>query len=278
MPFAVQVAVALMVAPLAVRELVPLAVRVALAAREVPLAARAVVLLVVQVALAVQAVALHPATQVKTIESGSNVVKKASYDTVSVRPMGVSLSESTFVVLLELEDDESVYGIDTHFDYELVESPLPAAKWGITLDGASPEANATVPNQLTGLYHVKPKKTVLAPLSGNDPALDLDIATAFTYDVVDDSQAYPDFTPNHLPLSPTAEADNTPPMAAANYKAAMTDITAALSSSNVIDLREDIFSALAGFGINPNTNDPLSTFGKTPSNYLNGAPMLAETS
>jgi hypothetical protein len=181
---------------------------------------------------------------------------------LAIRPMGAVLTSSIFTITMTNQDG-TTYDLGGDFDHEPVLSSLPVAKWGQPLaPGQQPEPNAQLPGCVMGLQKLTPKMPALTP-SGDD-ALDIDVATAFTYDVVDAGST------DHLPLQPLVP--HVPlPQVSAN---ALQQIAQTLMQPEQVAARDAIFVALQGYGIAPSTNGDLSNLAANPGAYLSANPLL----
>jgi hypothetical protein len=110
---------------------------------------------------------------------------------------------------------------------------------------------------------------VLTPSGAS--ALDIDITKAFTYDIVDDPNNPQPPYPDHLPLAP----NQTPvgPVPVVN-SAAPSVIQKALTDDDVTAARAQLLAALQGYGFNPVTNSPMTTFAANPAAVLVGNPLI----
>ncbi len=180
---------------------------------------------------------------------------------VGIRPMAATLNASVLNVTLTDDDAQEVYDLAASFDLTPSIVNTPAAKWGKPLaNGANPEKNAVLNGRLFGFQTIQPKLTALSPLGNN--ALSIDIAAAYTVDIVDQPT-------NYLPLSPSAQAPDPVPIVAQN--ACITYIKPNLNSS----VRTDIYNILVqDFGYNPQTNDDLTNFADNPGMWINGNPLI----
>jgi hypothetical protein len=199
-----------------------------------------------------------------------------SYDVVYIRPMNETVTSSVFDLSMtrktkkEGKPFEEPFDMSGELDYTLSCHPVPAAKWGEPLaPGKDPEMNAMLPGRLLGLEQIKPKPPVLTP--SGDLALDIDISKAFTYDIVDDPDSPNPPHPDHLPLAP----NQTPvgPVPAADSGAAAV-IRRALTDEGVTASRARLLAALQGYGFNPVTNSPMTTFAANPAAVLVGSPLI----
>jgi hypothetical protein len=95
----------------------------------------------------------------------------------------------------------------------------------------------------------------------------VDLANAFTYDVVDK------INPNHLPLQappvpPAALVPNSDPQALARIKSTLMDAT-------VVKNRTAVLVALRGYGLHPGSEgSTLNRFASDPGAVLYGNPLL----
>jgi hypothetical protein len=136
-----------------------------------------------------------------------------------------------------------------------------AAKWGDPLQGADPEPNTQLPRRLLGIANVRPKQPVLTPAG---PTLTVDVAQAFTWDVVDEN-------PDHLPLSPAEQPAGPVPKAQGDSQ---TLIGSTLMDPGVQATRAALFQALRGLGMDPGTDGPLTAFAADPGLVLYGDPLV----
>jgi hypothetical protein len=190
---------------------------------------------------------------------------------VCIRPMKATLQSSVFTVELVDEDTNADYDLAGDFDFDKACNYVPAAKWGKPLAGGQdPEPNALLANRLLGLENIKPRQEILTP--SGDQLLDIDVATAFTYDVVDGEVP---FNPCHLPLSVQASAVAAVPSVDAG---ALDKIKSTLMSAAAVGARNSIYSALQRYGIDPVTNGSLDKLATDPGAVLTGNPMVATSS
>ncbi len=190
---------------------------------------------------------------------------------VCIRPMKATLQSSVLTVELVDEDTNADYDLAGDFDFDKACKYVPAAKWGRPLAGGQdPEPNALLANRLLGLENIKPRQETLTP--SGDQLLDIDVATAFTYDVID--QEVP-FNPYHLPLSVRDSAVADVPQVDAG---ALDKIKSTLMSAASVGARNSIYSALQRYGIAPVTNGSLDKLATDPGAVLTGNPMVASTS
>lgn len=215
------------------------------------------------------AVTEFPATEVNV--KGSSTTKKFTpkeacgedYTTVHIRPMEAEVTASVFEVKMT-DVHGAAYDLPAVFDFKVFCQPVPAAKWGKPVPpGQRPEMNDWLPNRLLGLEKITPRQPALTP-SGT-MALNIDIASAFTYDTVDEAD------PNHLPLAP----GQTPVGPVPEVKAdALDDIKRALTSTTVTAARAQLLATLQGYGFDPVTNSPMTTLATNPGAVLVGKPLI----
>ena len=179
---------------------------------------------------------------------------------VCIRPMAATLNASALNLTLTDDDVKEVYDLAASFDLTPSIVNTQAAKWGKPLNGANPEKNAVLNGRLFGFQTIQPKLTTLSP-SGNN-ALSIDIASAYTVDIVDQPT-------NYLPLSSSMQAPDPVPIVAQN--ACIQYIKPNINTS----VRTDIFNILVQeFGYNPQTNDDLTNFADNPGVWINGNPLI----
>ncbi|HUI30577.1 MAG TPA: DUF6603 domain-containing protein [Candidatus Acidoferrales bacterium] len=188
---------------------------------------------------------------------------------VCIRPMKATLRSSAITITLTADDESKTYDLAGKFSFDLALSKTPAAKWGKPILGDDdPEPNALLNGRLFGLENVTPLDPVLTPNGAN--ALDIDITTAYTYEVVDEEDPY---TTNHLPLDVNASPVGTVPEVDSG---AMGKIQSSLMNPTVVAARNGVFTTLQQFGINALTNGPLKTFAANPAAVLTGNPFIIE--
>ena len=210
-----------------------------------------------------------PATEVNV--KGSSTTKKftpkeacgGDYTTVHIRPMSAEVTSSVFEVKMT-DLNGAPYDLLAVFDFKIFCQPVPAAKWGKPVPpGKNPEMNDLLPNRLLGLEKITPKQPALTP--SGPMALNIDIAKAFTYDTVDEAD------PDHLPLAPGQTPVGPVPAVKAN---ALDEIKQSLTSTAVTDARARLLSTLQGYGFDPVTNSPMTTFAANPGAVLVGKPLI----
>jgi hypothetical protein len=187
---------------------------------------------------------------------------------VCIRPMDATLSASVFTITLTDNTTNSTFDLAGRFDFDLACRSVEAAKFGKPLGGKTPEPNELLPHRLMGIENVTPKAPILTP--SGDGLLKIDIAMAFTYDVVD---AQPPYDPYHLPLSTAAKPSGPVPHVDAN---ALAEIQNTLMNAAVVQIRNEIFAAVNLFGINPITNGSLSAYAVNPGAVLAGNPLILD--
>lgn len=189
---------------------------------------------------------------------------------VYLRPMNVTLASSVFTITMNSVDTGKEYDLAGNFEFDFSCKSVPAAKFGKPLaSGEDPEPNALLTNRLLGLENITPKAPTLTP--GGDMILDVDVATAFTYFVIDSVAPY---SPKHLPLQTGSTPVGPVPQVDKN---ALTEIKTTLMAGSVVDTRNAVFSALLQYGIDPVTNGTLNTFANDPAAVLNGDPYILES-
>jgi hypothetical protein len=187
---------------------------------------------------------------------------------VCLRPMDATLSASVFKITLTDDTTHSTFDLAGRFDFTLACRPVEAAKFGRPLGNKPPEPNELLPNRLMGLENVTPKAPVLAPSGAG--LLEIDVAAAFTYDVVDNT---PPHDPYHLPLSTATQPSGPVPHVDANV---IPKIEHTLMNPVVVRVRNEIFAALSLFGINPMTNGSLGVYAANPGGVLAGNPLVLD--
>jgi hypothetical protein len=181
---------------------------------------------------------------------------------IPIRPLKLSLSTSE-LTLAVTDAAGHVYPFDEMFVGELALADLPAAKWGKLLGAnADPEYRELAPHQLVGLRSLTPKPPTLTP-AGAD-ALNMDIATTFTYVVVNDDTACMPLAASTLQALSFVTVDH--PQQA---------IAAVLGDSSVSAGREGVFNALRAYLSDPGTDEDLSEVAGDPSAYFTGDPLIA---
>jgi hypothetical protein len=166
------------------------------------------------------------------------------------------------------------YDLSGTFDYALSCSAVPAAKWGAPLQpGQDPEMNEMLPGRLLGLEKVTPKRPQLTPTGAL--ALDIDISVAFTYVIVDDPQDPHGPGPYHLPIASGQTPVGPIP---AFMPDSLARIQQALTSNSVTATRAQLLATLQGYGFDPVTNSPLTTFAANPGAVLIGNPLILAAS
>jgi hypothetical protein len=181
---------------------------------------------------------------------------------VGIRPMNAVLSSSVLTITMALQDG-TIYDLAGKFDNEPALSSVPAAKWGQPLPaGQSPEPNTLLTGYLMGLDNLTPRMPALTPNGAN--ALDVDVATALAYDVVDRD------SPDHLPLQPGVPHVPLPQMSGT----ALQEIAQTMMQLEQISARSDIFAALQGYGIAAGKNGELWNLAATPGAFFSDNPLL----
>jgi hypothetical protein len=213
-------------------------------------------------AIPTTAVQVMSGADTMTVISASSVSPAGSGYAIAIRPMGAVLTASIFTIAMT-DQAGNPCNLPGIFDNAPALSTLPAAKWGQPLAaGQQPELNTMLPGCLMGLNNLTPTMPTLSPV-GPD-ALDIDVATAFTYDVVDEGST------DHLPLQPIVP-DVPLPQASSN---ALQEIAQTLMQPGQILARQAIFEALQGYGVAPGTNKPLRNLAANPGAYLSANPLL----
>jgi hypothetical protein len=213
-----------------------------------------------------------PATEIAIASGtgGTTAVTPPSPYTVCVRPMKATLTSSTLAVSMT-DDEAKPFDLAAHCDFAPLLRSVPAAKWGPPLaTDADLEPNAVLPGRLMGLTTITAKAPVLTPSGAS--ALDIAIATAFAYDIVDEETPY---TPSHLPLDAAATPADTPPVA---DEGIVDEIRETLMSDTVAATRAAIFASLQILNVNAGTNGPMTVFAANPAAWLSGDPLAAATS
>lgn len=183
---------------------------------------------------------------------------------VCVRPMKATLSASVLTIGLQYDNDHTVYDLAGDFIFDFALTGVPASKWGKPIpSGQNPEPNELLAGRLLGLANITPKAPTLTP-AGAD-ALDIDIKTAFTYDVVDEDNT------DHLPL--VAGQTPTGPVPQVEAQVLHT-IQTTLMNANVVTTRNAIYAALLSYGVDPATNGTLNRLASDPGVYLTGEPLV----
>jgi len=210
-----------------------------------------------------------PATEVNVKGSSTTAKFKpkeacgGDYTTVYIRPMNAEVTASVFE--LKMTDSKgAAYDLPAVFDFKLSCQSVPAAKWGKPVPGGKdPEMNELLPKRLMGVEKITPRQAALTPSGAL--ALNIDIAKAFTYVTVDEAD------PDHLPLAPS----QTPvgPLPAVNAEA-LNEIKKSLTSTTVTDARAKLLLTLQGYGFDPVTNSPMTTFAANPGAVLVGKPLI----
>lgn len=214
--------------------------------------------------------ALNEAVGTQTTFIAQKVSPAGSNYYVCIRPMKTTLELSVLTITLTRDDDNSVYDLAGELDFDLTLNKVPAAKWGKPLpEGQTPEMNAMLDGWLLGLANITPRLPALTPSGAQ--ALDIDVTTAFTYDVVDKVSPY---NPDHLPLQTGQSPVGTVPKPDDQV---LQTIKSSLMDSKVVATRNAIFTALQEYGINPVTNGSLNTLAGNPGAYLTGNPLVATT-
>jgi hypothetical protein len=179
--------------------------------------------------------------------------------------MGATLSASQLTLTLFSVTQNATADLAGQFTYHTALQSVPAAKYGAPLTaGQSPEMNELLTGRLMGLQNITPNPPALTP-SGTG-LLAVDVATAFTYDVVDEGET------NHLPLTTVSPVASPSPQPSDNT---CVTIAATMMTADVIAQRAAIFEALQLYGVNPRTNGSVTTFSSNPGNYLSGNPLVA---
>ena len=222
------------------------------------------------------AVTAIPTTQVEIapVSKGTTFTPQTACHATSdyvvyLRPMNVTLAKSAFTIRMTKLVDKKlvVYDLAGDFEFDFSCQSVPAAKFGKPLaSGEDPEPNALLTHRLLGLENVTPKTPTLTP--SGDKTLDVDVATAFTYDVIDQGNT------KQLPLQTGSPPVGPVPQVDKN---ALNEIKSTLMDSAVVDTRNAVFSALLQYGIDPVTNGTLNTFASDPAIYLNGNPYVVES-
>jgi len=188
---------------------------------------------------------------------------------VNVRPMNATVSSSNFQLSLTCDDDNNaVYDLAKDFDISLSLVSGPAAKWGPLLaPNAPPESNTLLPELLMGFESLAPAITTLTP-NGAD-ALTIDITAAFVDEVVDPGVTV-------LPLSATAQPSGAVPVVNVNsWSTSWATIQSVLADAQIASTRAEVFNTLnTQFGMNLQSNGPLTAMAAQPGEFLNGYPMI----
>ena len=193
----------------------------------------------------------------------------ADYTTVYIRPMEAEVTSSVFTVKMTDKADKP-YDLLAVFDFKFSCQSVPAAKWGKPVPpGQQPEMNGLLPNRLMGLEKITPKPAALTPTGAL--ALNIDIASAFTYDTVDEVDESKHIDPDHLPLAPGQMPVGPVPAVMAN---ALDEIKKSLTSTTVKDARAKLLSSLQGYGFDPVTNALMTTLAANPGAVLVGKPLI----
>ena len=224
--------------------------------------------------LVLSAMTTFPATEVDIVQSSTATAKfkpkdvcGADYTNVYIRPMNAEITSSVFNVKMT-DSNDKVYDLPAAFDLKFSCQSVLAAKWGKPVPaGQKPEMNETLPKRLMGLEKITPKAPALSPIG--PLALNIDIARAFTYDTVDQTD------PDHLPLAPGQTPVGPVPAVKAD---AFEDIKRSLTSTTVTTAREKLLSTLQGYGFDPVTNAPMTTLATNPGAVLVGKPLIIAAS
>jgi hypothetical protein len=185
--------------------------------------------------------------------------------TVWIRPMRATLASSVFSIKMRDDDYGKTYDLADLCDYTPACHSVPAAKWGKPLDkGQDPEPNELLPGRLLGIENIMPKPPVLSP--AGDALLEIDVPSAFTYDVVDKDDSH------HLPLAPAP--DVTAPVPDAKAEVLLAIIKAGIMSDKTVKARSDIYSALVRIGVTPGTDGRLDALNENPGGVLVGNPLV----
>jgi hypothetical protein len=225
------------------------------------------------------AVTTFPATEVDVERPSATAKYKpgdvcgADYTTVYIRPMNAEVTSSIFDVKMT-DDRGATYDLPGLFDFKISCQSVPAAKWGKPVAaGQPPEMNELLPKRLMGLETITPKPATLSPIG--PLALNIDIARAFTYDTVDETDESKHIDPDHLPLAPGQTPIGPVPAVKA---AAFDEIKRSLTNTAVTAARAQLLSALQGYGFDPVTNAPMTTLATNPGAVLVGKPLILAAS
>jgi hypothetical protein len=181
---------------------------------------------------------------------------------VWIRPMRATLTSSVFSITMRDDDDGTTYDLADMCDYTAACHPVPAAKWGKPLAGGQdPEPSALLPGRLLGIEAIMPKPPVLSP--AGDAALNIDVPTAFTYDVIDEDDTH------HLPLAPDPDVTGPVPDAKGDV---LTTIKGTVMSQHAV--RSAIYAALVRAGVTPGTDGSLDALSTDPGAVLVGNPLV----
>jgi hypothetical protein len=176
--------------------------------------------------------------------------------------MNAVLASSVFTITM-VNQDGSPYDLNDKFDNDPALSSVPAAKWGQPLPpGQAPEPNTLLAGCLMGLNNLTPKMPALTPSGAG--LLDVDVATAFAYDVVDRDST------DHLPLQPIVP-DVPLPQVSSN---SLQTIEQTLMQPEQIAARQDIFAALQGYGIAAGKNGELWNLAAGADAFFTDNPLL----
>ncbi len=222
------------------------------------------------------ALTTFPATEIDVVRPSSQTAKYkpkdvcgADYTNVYIRPMNAEVTSSVFNVKITDKLDRP-YDLVGVFDFKFSCQSVPAAKWGKPVPaGQPPEMNELLPKRLMGLEKITPKQPTLSPSGAL--ALNIDIASAFTYDTVDEHDESKHIDPDHLPLALGQKPVGPVPAVKAD---AFGDITRALTNTTVTAARAQLLSTLQGYGFDPVTNAPMKTLATDPGAVLVGKPLI----
>ena len=221
------------------------------------------------------AVTTFPATEVN-VKGATTTTKfnpkdacKGNYTTVHIRPMNAEVTSSIFE--LKMTDIKgNVYDLPGLFDFKPHCEEVPAAKWGPPVPaGQKPAMNESLPGRLMGVKNIAPKQAVLSPVDAL--ALKIDVASAFTYITVDETDETKHIDPDHLPLAPGKTPVGPVPAVKAD---ALDQIKQSLTNASVTDARAKLLATLQGYGFDPVTNSPMTTLAANPGAVLVGKPLI----
>jgi hypothetical protein len=209
-----------------------------------------------------------PATAVEIVtdDNGDTTTHAADgYTTVSIRPMGQTLSASVVTLTLLSVDDGTTQNLAADFAFDWLTQDVPAAKWDDPLaPGTEPDMNKLLPGRLMGITNATGAQPVLTPAS---PVLAVDMTTAFVDDPVDPDPYYLPLSASEPPAGPTPAEDPD----------ALQVIAGTLTAPSVADARDSLYAALQLLGVDPGSNGTVAQLAADPGAYLYGPPLVLPT-
>jgi len=202
---------------------------------------------------------VFPLTELNLAGSTGTTKYKAENPTISVRPMGIGSVTSKMTITIRKEGRTQDLG--QRWNWAATNGNVPAALWGKPLPvGSSPKAPSSemLPERLVGISAISPKQ-VLQPESPLPIPLE-----NLAYTPCNRGNS------NYLPLSSDAVKLNRQPVQTPTSLRVIADTI----GKSTVQVRNDVFAALASFGYNAGTNGSTEDIAANVSFNYQAAPML----